>query len=67
MSAASIIQFALGLLQVVLGNLKLSGNVTSELQTAITGIEGAIANLEAVQGTPVTFAQLESLRIQPKW
>lgn len=66
MNAAAIIQLVLGLLQVVLGNLK-STTVTGDIQTAITGIEGAIANLMAVQGTPVTYQQLESLRVEPKW
>jgi hypothetical protein len=66
MTAAGIIQLALSLLQVVLGNLK-AGTVTSELQTAIAGIQAAITNLESVQGTPVTFSQLESLRVEPKW
>lgn len=66
MTAASIIQLVLGLLQVVLGNLK-AGTVTAELQMAIAGIEAAITNLQTVQGTPVTYDQLESLRVQPKW
>ena len=66
MTAASLVNLALGLLQVVLGNLK-AGPVTSELQTAVSGLEAAIANLQTVQGTPVTYTQLESLRVQPKW
>jgi len=66
MNAAGIIQLVLSLLSLVLGSLK-SGTVTTELQQAIAGIEAAITNLEAVQGTPVTFQQLESLRIEPKW
>lgn len=66
MSAASIVQLVLGLLQVVLGNLKV-GTVTSDLQLAINGIESAVASLEAVQGTPVTYQQLEDLRVAPKW
>lgn len=66
MNAAGIIQLALGLLQLVLSNLKAS-SVSSDLQTAIAGIEGAIQSLLAVQGTPVTYDQLESLRVEPKW
>jgi hypothetical protein len=66
MTAAMIINLSLGLLQMVLSNLK-SGKVTSEISTAVTGIEAAITQLTAVQGTPVTFAQLESLRVEPKW
>lgn len=65
MTAAMIINLALGLLQTVLSNLKGSG---ATVATEVTqGIEAAIANLEAVQGTPVTFTQLESLRVEPKW
>jgi hypothetical protein len=66
MSAAAIINLALGLLQVVLSNLK-SGSVSDELQVVIDGIEGAVESLQSVKGTPVTFAQLESLRVEPKW
>lgn len=65
MTAAGIVQLALSLLQLVLGNLKGSGaTVASEITQ---GIEQAIAALEAVQGTPVTYQQLESLRVEPKW
>jgi hypothetical protein len=66
MNVAGIVQLALGLLNLVLGNLK-STPVTNELQVAITGIESAVASLEAVQGTPVTYAQLEGLRAVPTW
>jgi hypothetical protein len=66
MNVAGIVQLALGLLNLVLGNLK-SGTVTSDLQVAISGIESAISSLEAVQGTPVTYAQLEGLRVTPAW
>jgi hypothetical protein len=66
MNVAGIVQLVLGLLNLVLGNLK-SGTVTNDLQIAITGIESAIASLEAVQGTPVTYAQLEGLRVTPAW
>jgi hypothetical protein len=66
MNIAGIVQLALGLLNLVLGNLK-SGTVTSDLQVAISGIESAISSLEAVQGTPVTYAQLEGLRVTPAW
>jgi hypothetical protein len=66
MNVAGIVQLALGLLNLVLGNLK-STPVTNDLQVAITGIESAIASLEAVQGTPVTYAQLEGLRVTPAW
>lgn len=66
MTASGIITLALSLLQLVLGNLK-SSTTTTDLSTIIAGLESAIASLEAVQGTPVTYAQLESLRVEPKW
>ena len=66
MTASSIITLALGLLQLVLSNLK-SSTTTTNLGTIIAGIESAIAELTAVQGTPVTYQQLETLRIEPKW
>lgn len=65
MTAAMIINLALGLLQTVLSNFKGSGVTVAADITQ--GIEAAIASLEAVQGTPVTYAQLESLRVEPKW
>jgi hypothetical protein len=65
MTAAGIVQLALSLLQLVLGNLKGSGVVVAEEVTQ--GIASAIASLQAVQGTPVTYSQLESLRVEPKW
>jgi hypothetical protein len=65
MTVATIINLALGLLQLVLSNIKGSGaSVAGEITQ---GIEAAIASLQAVQGTPVTFQQLESLRVEPKW
>lgn len=33
----------------------------------VTGIQNAIAELEKVRGTPVTFGQLENLRIKSTW
>lgn len=65
MTVGGIISLALSLLQLVLSNLKGSGVAVAEEITQ--GIEQAIAALQAVQGTPVTFAQLESLRVEPKW
>jgi hypothetical protein len=65
MTAAAMVQLALGLLQLVLNHVKGSNaDVASEITQ---GIENAIASLEAVQGTPVTYEQLESLRVEPKW
>jgi hypothetical protein len=66
MTASSIITLVLGLLQLVLNNLK-SSTANSALDAAIAGIESAIEELTVVQGTPVTFQQLQSLRVEPKW
>jgi len=65
MTASAIVQLALGLLQMVLSNFKGSGVTVAEEVTQ--GIQAAISSLEAVQNTPVTYQQLESLRIEPKW
>lgn len=65
MTAGSIITLALNLLQLVLSNFKSS--TATDIAEITQGIEAAIASLQAVQGTPVTYAQLESLRVQPKW
>lgn len=59
----SIISLVLNLLGVALAAAKQNG-LASEI---VTGIEAAIAELLKVQGTPVTYAQLESLRVEPKW
>jgi hypothetical protein len=59
----SIIELVLGLLGTILTNAKTAGLATE----IITGIENAIAELQTVQGTPVTYAQLEGLRVKPKW
>jgi hypothetical protein len=61
----NIIDLVLGLLTPVLGQLK--GSTAADAVAAAQGIEAAIASLSAVQGTPVTYSQLESLRVQPKW
>ena len=66
MNVAGIITLSLNLLQVVLSNLK-ANPLTAEIQVAADGIAAAIASLQKVQGTPVTFEQLESMRFQPKW
>lgn len=59
----SIITLVLGLLGSALSAAKQNGVA----QEVIAGIEAAIAELTKVQGTPVTFNQLESLRVEPKW
>lgn len=63
MGAATLISLVLSLLQSILASAKISGVAPD----VIANIEGAVANLLAVQGTPVTFAQLEGLRVTTKW
>ena len=63
MGAATLISLVLTLLQSILASAKLGG-VAPEV---IANVEAAVANLVAVQGTPVTFAQLEELRVTTKW
>jgi hypothetical protein len=63
MGAATLISLVLTLLQSVLASAKVGG-VAPEV---IANVEAAVANLLAVQGTPVTFAQMEGLRVTTKW
>lgn len=63
MGAATLISLVLTLLQSILASAQVGG-MAPEL---IANIEAAMANLLAVQGTPVTFAQLEGLRVTTKW
>jgi hypothetical protein len=63
MGAATLISLVLSLLQSILTSAKVGG-ATAEV---ITNLEGAVTSLLAVQGTPVTFAQLEGLRVTTKW
>jgi hypothetical protein len=63
MGAAGLISLVLSLLQSILAAAKVGG-VAPEV---IANIEGAVSNLLAVEGTPVTFAQLEGLRVTTKW
>jgi hypothetical protein len=63
MGATTLISLVLTLLQSVLSAAKVGG-VAPEV---IANIEAAVANLLTVQGTPVTFSQLESLRVTTKW
>ena len=59
----SIIELVLSLLGTALAAAKVNG-VAAEI---VAGIAAAIAELEKVRGTPVTYQQLEGLRITPKW
>ncbi len=63
MGAATLISLVLSLLQSILASAKVGGATPD----VITNIEGAVSHLLAVQGTPVTFAQLEGLRVTTKW
>src|SRR2546423_96187 len=66
MNAATLIQLSLLLAQTVLDELK-SGKATDTASQVIADLESAVAALQKVQGTDVTFQQLESLRTTPKW
>ncbi len=59
----NVIELVLSLLGSALSAAKVS-DVASEV---VVGIEAAIAELEKVRGSEVTFGQLEGLRVQPKW
>ena len=63
MGAATLISMIVTLLQSILAAAKVGG-VAPQI---IASIETAVASLLAVQGTPVTFAQLEGLRVTTKW
>ena len=58
-----ILTLILTLLQSILASAKVGG-LPAE---TIALLEAAVANLLKVQGTPVTFAQLESLRVKTEW
>lgn len=55
------------LVLVLLGNQLAAAKANGLAQEIVADIEAAIASLTKVQGTPVTYAQLESLRVAPKW
>lgn len=57
----SVIELVLSLLSTLLPTLT-DNKVAPEV---IALVEAAIANLKAVQGTPVTYSQLEGLRVKP--
>lgn len=59
----SAIGLALSILEAVLTSAK-ANNVAIEV---VQGVEAAVLALQKVRGTPVTFGQLEGLRVQPKW
>lgn len=59
----SIIALVLNLLGTALASAKIAG-LPAEL---IAGLENAIAELTKVQGMPVSFQQLENLRVKTEW
>lgn len=59
----SLISLALSLLESALEAAKANGLAIEIVQ----GVEGAIQKLREVQGSDVTYGQLEGLRINPKW
>lgn len=63
MGAATLISLVLTLLQSVLASAKVGGVAPD----VIANIEASIASLLKVKGTPVTFGQLEDLRVTTKW
>lgn len=58
MNWADVLNLALALAEGVVGNLKGSGMALEQIQDA----EAALVTLRQFQGSPVTKAQLESLR-----
>ena len=63
MGATTLISLVLTLLESVLSAAKVGG-VAPEV---IADIEAAVSNLLRVQGSAVTFEQLEGLRVTTKW
>ncbi len=59
----SVIELVLALLNIVLAQAGVKG-LPAEI---VTDVEAAVAALNRVRGSEVTFGQLEGLRIQPKW
>lgn len=59
----SAIELALALAQQVLAAAKINGLAA----TIIADLEAAVVALEKVQGTDVTFDQLEGLRVKAQW
>jgi len=59
----SIIELVLGLLSTIIPQLTKNGAAPE----VIADVQAAIDALLKVQGTPVTYAQLEGLRVKPTW
>lgn len=63
MGAATLISLVLTLLQSILSSAK-AGGIAPEV---LGYIEAAVANLLKVQGSDVTYSQLEGLRVKTQW
>jgi hypothetical protein len=63
MSATALIALVLAILQSVLSAAKVGGAPAD----IVALLEGAVNNLLKVQGTDVTYSQLESLRVKTEW
>jgi hypothetical protein len=63
MNIAEYIQLALALLQVSLTAAKVNGLPVE----VIADLEAAVTKLQSVQGTPVSWEQLNGLRVTPTW
>lgn len=59
----SAIELAISLLQGILA----SAGVKGLAPEVVADVEAALAKLIGVQGTPVTYSQLESLRVKAQW
>lgn len=59
----NVLALILSLLESTLTAAKVGGAAVE----VIDAISSAIASLQKVRGTDVTFAQLEGLRVEPKW
>lgn len=63
MGALGLVSLVLSLLQSILDAAKVKG-VPSDV---VANLEAAVAALSKVQGTDVTYSQLESLRVKTEW
>lgn len=63
MGAAALLSLVIALLQSILQAAKVGG-VAPEI---VADIQNAVASLLKVQGTDVTYSQLESLRVKTEW
>lgn len=64
MNLATLISLALALLQSVLSAVKTHGGIAPNM---VADLQAATDAILRVQGSDVTFKQLEGLRTTPKW